>query len=126
MLIERPISTPGIFSIAGIDARDTAVIERTEREARVRDGVQVAANHWESAGWYGHARGENSADRSRLMAAVEPDFDARFAWLQPPILNDKTRLAMVADAKAGRIIAQGFETNGPATASLDLTWQQAG
>jgi hypothetical protein len=126
LLIERPISTPAIFTLAGIDPRETVVIERREREARARDGAQVAANHWESAGWYGHARGANSAGRSRMMSAVEPDFDARFPWLVPPIRNPFTRLAMVADAKAGRIIARGYETNGPATAPLDLTWHGAG
>ncbi len=122
MLIEQPISTPGIFSIAGIDPGDTAVIERSEREARVRDGVQVAANHWESAGWYGHARGENSPERSRLMSELKPQFDTAFAWLQPPIRNDNTRLAMVADAREGRMIARGYETTGAVTDTLDLTW----
>jgi hypothetical protein len=32
---------------------------------------------------------------------------------------------MVADAKAGRLVARGYETNGPATAALDLTWRVA-
>jgi hypothetical protein len=122
MLIEHPISTPGIFSIAGTKPGDTAVIERSEREARVRDGVQVAANHWESAGWYGHARGENSPGRSRLMSELKPQFDTTFAWLQPPIRNDNTRLAMVADAREGRMIARGYEKTGAVTDTLDLTW----
>jgi hypothetical protein len=125
MLIEHPIATPGIFMLAGAEARDTAVIERTEREARARDGDQVAANHWETAGWHGHARGENSAGRSRLMRDIEPEFDPKFAWLAPPILNRNTRLAMVADAKEGRMIARGYETTGAATQVLDLTWQIA-
>jgi hypothetical protein len=30
---------------------------------------------------------------------------------------------MVADAKEGRMIALGYETMGPATQVLDLTWQ---
>ena len=125
MLIEQPISTPGIFTLAGVDPRDTAVIERSEREARVRDGVQVAANHWESAGWYGHARGENSPERSRLMSEFKPQFDTTFAWLQPPIRNDNTRLALVADAREGRMIARGYETAGAVTDTLDLTWRTA-
>jgi len=125
MLIEQPISTPGIFTLAGVDPRDTAVIERSEREARVRDGVQVAANHWESAGWYGHARGENSPERSRLMSELKPQFDTTFAWLQPPIRNDNTRLALVADAREGRMIARGYETAGAVTDTLDLTWRTA-
>ena len=125
MLMERPISTPGIFSLAGVDPSETAVIERTEREARVRDGAHVAANHWESAGWYGHARGLDSPGRARMMSAVAPELDTRFPWLKHPILNDHTRLVFVADAKEGRLVAQGYERDGPATEPLELTWRQA-
>jgi hypothetical protein len=125
MLIEHPIATPGIFTLAGVEARDTAVIERTEREARARNGDQVAANHWETAGWHGHARGENSPSRARLMRDIGAEFDPTFAWLAPPILNSNTRLAMVADAKEGRMIARGYETRGPATQVLDMAWQIA-
>jgi hypothetical protein len=125
LLIEQPIATPGIFTLAGIDPRETVVIERTEREARVRDGAHVAANHWEAAGWHGHARGKNSPGRSRMMCGIKAEFDPAFAWLQPPILNDFTRLAMVADAKEGRMIARGYEITGVATDTLDLTWHAA-
>ncbi len=122
MLAERPISTPTIFSLAGLDAGETAVIERQETEARVRDGVQVAANHWESAGWHGHARGANSPGRARLISDVSPEFDSNFPWLKAPILNARTRLAMVADAREGRLIAQGYEDGAPATEPVSLTW----
>lgn len=125
MLIERPISTPAIFSIAGINPNETCVIERTEHEAKVRDGAHVAANHWEAAGWYGHPRGEDSPGRARLMSGIAPDFDPKFPWLERPILNDNTRLVMVADARRGQILAQGFEKTGPATEPLELTWQIA-
>ena len=60
MLAERPISTPGIFSLAGIKPGETAVIERTETEARVYEGANAAANHWQTPGWSGHARGNDS------------------------------------------------------------------
>lgn len=122
MLSERPISTPTIFSIAGVDPGETAVIERQETEARVRDGEQVAANHWESAGWQGHARGANSPGRSRMISSVAPEFDTSFPWLQAPILNPRTRLALVADARQGRLIAQGYEQGAPATEPLSLNW----
>lgn len=121
LLTESPISTPGIFSLAGTAPDETAVIERTERDARVRDGVAIAANHWETPGWSGHARGVDSPGRARMMDRLAPDFDPSFAWLKPPILNSKTRLAMVADAREVRLIAQGFETTGPATLPLELT-----
>lgn len=122
MLTERPISTPAIFSIAGLAPGETAIIERSERDARVRDGAHVAANHYESPGWGGHARGIDSGGRARLMSGLTPEFDTNFPWLVPPILNDHTRLVMVADASEGRMIAQGYERDGPATRPLDLTW----
>ncbi len=120
MLAERPISTPAIFSLTGVNASETAVIERCEREARVHDGVNVTANHWQAAGWRGHARGQNSAGRARQMHGVVPELDAHFPWLKSPILNANTRLVMVADAAQGRLVAQGFEDMAPATAPLEL------
>ncbi len=53
MLAERPISTPAIFSLAGVKPDETAVIERTEKEARVHEGANAAANHWQAPGWWG-------------------------------------------------------------------------
>jgi hypothetical protein len=125
MLMEQPISTPGIFTLAGIAPDETAVIERTEHEARVRDGDAVAANHWDTSGWPGQSRGESSVERARMMKKIEPRFDEDFAWLVPPVLNEKTRLAMVADAKAGRLVARGYEATGVATETLDLDWHAA-
>jgi hypothetical protein len=55
-----------------------------------------------------------------MMHRIVPDLDADFSWLKPPILNARTRLAMVSDAASGRLIAQGFETETPATALLSI------
>lgn len=120
-LTQEPISTPVIFSLAGIKAGETVVIERTETEARVHTGANVAANHWEAAGWRGRARGQKSAERASRMHAIMPDLVPDFSWLVPPILNGRTRLAMVADAAEGRLVAQGFEAMQPATQTLDLS-----
>jgi hypothetical protein len=121
MLATLPISTPAIFSLAGLRAAETAVIERTETEARVHEGANVAANHWQAAGWRGHSRGIDSSARAWFMhrgaLAMEPDF----SWLTFPVLNDCTRLAMVADPAQGRLIAQGFEARRPATEPLALS-----
>jgi hypothetical protein len=120
-LTSEPLSTPAIFSIAGVSRSETAVIERTETEARVHRGSQVAANHWQAAGWYGHPRGGDSKGRAGMLSRVNTDLGSDFSWLKPPVLNPRTRLAMVADALAGRLKAQGFEREAPATAPLDLT-----
>lgn len=120
-LASQPISTPAIYSIAGLAPGDTAVIERTETEARIHRGAQVAANHWQAAGWTGHARGGDSAGRTAMLHHVSPDLETDFAWLTAPVLNPRTRLAMVADASEGRLVAQGFEAERPATRRLQLT-----
>jgi hypothetical protein len=120
MLSERPISTPAIFSLAGVRPNETAIIERSETEARVHEGSNVTANHWQAPGWRGHARGRESLGRARQMHTVAPDLDPKFSWLGPPILNDNTRLVMIADAQQGRLVAQGFEAMQAATEPLEL------
>ncbi len=119
MLIETPIASPAIFSLAGLAANETCVIERLEEQAYVHDGPSVAANNWQTPGWLGRPRGRDSAGRSAMMAAVDTAFDEDLTWLRAPILNERTRLVMIADAKAGRFIAQGYEADGAATAVLN-------
>lgn len=119
-LITTPISTPAIFTLTGLKPNETVVIERTETEARVHDGANVAANHWQAAGWQGRPRGHDSAGRAHMMHTIPATFDTTFAWMKAPILNSHTRMACVADARQGRIIAQGWECHGPATLTLDL------
>ncbi len=119
-LVREPISTPAIFSLAGLKPNETTVIERTETEARVHDGPNVAANHWQAHGWNGHPRGSDSAGRACRMHTVAPELDSSFPWLEPPILNTHTRIVMVADAARGELVAQGYEDMAPATAPLEL------
>jgi len=125
MLAERPISTPAIFSLAGLKPSETAVIERTETEAHVHEGSNVVANHWQAPGWRGYSRGLDSAGRARQMHSVATELDPSFSWLARPILNWNTRLAMVADASEGRLVAQGYEvedrSSAPATEPLELS-----
>jgi hypothetical protein len=121
MLMERPIAAPAIFSLAGLKADESCVIERLEVEARVIDGEAAAANHWQAADWQGRSRGKDSQGRRRQMRASPANtFDPAFPWLSAPILNDRTRLVMIAEPRSGRILAQGYEADGPATAPLDL------
>lgn len=120
MLTKTPISTPAIFLLAGIAKDETQIIERTEHEAHVITGDAVAGNHWQAPDWTGRPRGKNSAGRATQMQRVEADFDSSFAWAKAPILNDRTRLIMMADAARGALIAKGFEGQTPATAALKL------
>jgi hypothetical protein len=120
MLTVAPVSTPAIFLLAGLRPGETSVIERLETEARVHDGPNAAANHWQAPGWRGRARGVESAERACLMHRVPSELEPGFPWLVAPILNPHTRLVMVADAARGSLLAQGFEDGAPATEPLTL------
>lgn len=120
MLIETPLASPAIFSLAGLAPAETCVIERTEVSAHVHDGPGVAANSWQAPGWRGRARGNDSAGRACRMASIATEFDSNLGWLDAPILNDRTRLVMIADASSGRLLAQGYEVGAAATATLDM------
>jgi hypothetical protein len=117
-LIETPITAPAIFTLAGLSAKETCVIERQETSAHVIDGSGVAANNWQTPGWHGHTRGNDSHGRARMMQDIAPEFDGDFPWLKAPILNERTRLVMVMDARQGRLVAQGYEAGKPATEVL--------
>lgn len=125
LLTTAPIAAPAIFSLAGITAGETCVIERTELDARVFDGKAVAANHWqpEQPGcydWRGRSRGIDSRGRAAQMPGLNATLSPDFSWAKWPVLNNHTRLIMVADAARGRLVAQGYEKDGPATAPLEL------
>lgn len=128
-LTEEPIALGAIYSLAGLEADETCVIERTETAARVFEGSQIAANHWRSdpphetsgyENWRGRSRGIDSLGRARLMPELDADLTADFSWAEFPVMNSHTRLLMVADARAGRLVAQGIEGMKAATQPLEL------
>ncbi len=111
-LQSEPISTPAIYSVAGLAPGETAVIERCETEARVHRGSQVAANHWQRTAGAGiHVAAIVRAGCHDADHRAGPRAD--FAWLRPPVLNARTRLAMVGDARAARVVAQVYEDGWP-------------
>ncbi len=122
MLIETPVAAPVTFALAGIAPHDVCIIERTERQAHVIEGPVCVTNHWHALDHGAHSRGIDSERRLEAMQkAGGIELDAAFPWLKPPVLNDLTRLAMVADAAEGRLVAQGFEEGVPATRPLELS-----
>lgn len=120
-LVRTPIASPCIFSLAGLGANETCVIERTETEAHSHHGQTCAANHWQTPGWTGRSRGVDSVGRALNMQSIPAELDSGFPWLKAPILNNHTKLVMVADASAGRLVAQGYEDEVPATDVLQLS-----
>lgn len=127
MLIRTPLATPATFSLAGVAPDETCIIERDETHAYVIDGKACAANHWQGLDHGAHPRGIDSAGRLAGMEGAGPvELDPSFPWLREPVLNDLTRLAMVADAARGRLVAQGFEEGQPATRPIELSMARDG
>jgi hypothetical protein len=119
MLETVPISTPVIYTLAGMRPDEACVIERRQLTARTLTGCASAANEWQSPDWrQGHFRAWRNAPRLEAMQATAGTMD--LSWLKPPILHRWTRLVMVADPSEGRMLAQGYEKDGAATDLLDL------
>lgn len=125
MLVSTPLCVGAIYTLSGVAPDEACVIERTETGTHIVEGPASAANAWQNSQWGGLVRGENNESRREMMAAQERRLDNGFAWLEPPVRNDLTRLAMVADAAQGRAIAQGYEAEGPVTQVLSLDMQPA-
>ncbi|MDA7946213.1 MAG: hypothetical protein MPJ78_01910 [Hyphomicrobiaceae bacterium] len=124
VLTDTPLCVGAIYTLCGVSPGEACVIERTETEAYVVEGPASAANAWQNPAWGGRVRGENNQSRYEMMTAQERRLDD-FSWLQPPVRNDLTRLAMVADPARGQMIAQGYEAEGPVTRVLSLETETA-
>lgn len=120
MLIQTPVALPVIFLLSGLGPKQGCIIERYGSEVKVIDAPATAANHWQAIQRRGRPRGELSHQRARQLAARRADAGEDLGWLAPPVLNETTRLAMVAEAATGRLSARGYEADGPATRTLRL------
>lgn len=107
-LIESPICVPALFSLAGID--EGCIIERKWGKAFVHEAPSAIANQWITVGLHGHVRGEKNTERQQDMQKIlaSENYNS-FDWVKPPILNNKTRLAFMANAKTGQLKVQGWE-----------------
>ncbi len=116
-----PICVPAIFTLAGPNAGEAVVIERTEAAA-FKSAEPAAANHWATTtGPVGRPRNASSIKRRAAMVGLIANMpNWSFDWLQPPILQPDTRLAVMANPRTGRLLVQGWEKSGPATAVLDM------
>ncbi|SED54447.1 hypothetical protein SAMN05444161_3438 [Rhizobiales bacterium GAS191] len=134
-----PLANATIFTLVGLGPDETCVIERTREDHATRSGIASAANDWQYGAFPGNWQGigeddddsnDQRGDNDERSAAIEK-FAGRptedFAWLQSPILNGNTRLAVEADPRKGELRVRGYETApdeedsaNPVTATLDL------
>lgn len=120
MLQSTPITTPVIFTLAGLRPEQTATIERLP-EAHITLKDAFAVNEWRAT--LPAVRHHKAFENENRLAAIrtasatcEPDFE----WVRWPILNADTRLALMANAATGEILARGYEHGAPATRTLTL------
>lgn len=113
LIVSAPLARPTLFTLAGAKQGELALIERTEREARVYRGPAIVANDWRRSepGWQPRMTHENNVRRTAAMR--EAGIDApRFDWVRKPVLNRLTRLAVEMSAVgAGDFAARGYECN---------------
>ncbi len=116
-----PVCVAAIFTLAGLKPGEAVVIERTETGA-FSPAEPAAANHWAATpGPKGKPRNRSSLGRRATMAKLIADGHPwSLDWLQDPILHPDTRLAVMASAASGRLLVQGWEKHGAATAMLDI------
>jgi hypothetical protein len=123
MLESTPICTPVIYTLAGLRPSEVCVIERRETSASIVIRSACAGNEWQTPEWHpGHHSAFENAKRLAAIQTAPGSLD--LGWLHWPILNKETRLALAADPAQGRLIAQGYEADGPATRPLELTFSR--
>ncbi len=120
VLCETALCLPAFFTLSGIAPEQGCVIERLEDQAAVHQAPASAANHWMSFRVADRPRGEDSVGRWQMMEQARERTASDFSWLVPPILNQTTRVAVIANAAQGFLMVQGFEAHGPATAVFSL------
>lgn len=121
MLVETPLCLPVLFTLSGVRPEEGCLIERTETDAIVHDGVCAVANQWHSAHLTGRARGRDNPGRRSLLEQTHRRPLSGFEWVTPPILNRFTRLAVTANAAQGTLRVLGYEREAPATAEFHLS-----
>jgi len=120
LLCREPVALPVLYVLAGTEPGEGCLIERLEDRAFVHDAPAVAANHWQTPGLGGDPRGCESHQRHAHLAATQESAADGFDWLAPPVLNDCTRVAVVANAARGRLAVQGYEAETAVTRPLRL------
>jgi len=116
MLTTTPISIPAFFTISGLEPNEGCVIERTETDARVHSAPFSISNHWLDVDMPGWDRGNDSLGRLLQMNDLRDGATNDFNWVKPPILNETTRLAVVANAAQGALHVRGYEANASGSA----------
>lgn len=119
-LIETPLCTPAFFILSGVGVDEACVIERFEDGGDVHEGPTSIANQGLKRPRPGHVGVGNSAARRALLETLRDRQQSGFDWVVEPILNNRTRVTVVANATRGVLSVQGWENGVPATRPLTV------
>jgi len=114
-LIETPLAIPAFFTLSGTAPGQACLIEREEHGASIHESPTACANHWMQRDVPGHYRGFDSQGRLKLMRETRDQATDGFDWVTAPILNETTRVAVVANALEGKLLVRGYEREGVVT-----------
>jgi hypothetical protein len=121
------VARPVVYTLVGCAAHERCVIERTETGFLTREEETTAANDWlpRRKGWEGRigtrrfltasfdeAAGFSCARREGLANWRGSLAQTHFDWLQVPVLNPYTRLAVAMSPALGILRAAGYDMNG--------------
>ncbi len=116
-LTEATVSVPVIFTLVGVRAGEYAVIQKSLAGTVVRQATAVT-NCWLDA----HLPGDLGMNQAPVRLAKLQESLAvgdNFRWLQPPVLNHESRLAVEMCPATGLFRAQGWEDGRPVTALFE-------
>lgn len=114
-IAETPLAMPAFITLSGCNADQACLIERDERSSTIHESPTACANHWIDRDVPGHSRGVDSRGRRTLMEQDRDTVEDGFDWVRYPILNETTRLAVIANARTGKLMVRGYERDGRVT-----------
>jgi hypothetical protein len=119
LLETAPVARPVLFMLVGPNAGERIVIERRLDRLRTYSDGTVVANAWceDVDGWRPRVCGEGTPrENNRCRVATLSGWQGRsgdgFAWAEPPVTNEFTRLTVEMCPGAGTLSVMGWEPDG--------------
>ncbi len=114
MLEKTEVAAPVIYTLVGTKPDDYAIIQKSAAGTVVRH-ARCVTNCWLDAGLPGDLGSNDAPARLRKLNSSLAAGD-NFRWLQPPVLNQDSRLAVEMSPMQGFVRVQGWNGTRPVTA----------
>lgn len=119
LLARTPVARPVIYTLASVPAGQSAIIERLPTGATVRRTDIAVANDWMPArsSWEGRSQSdlggaEDCAARVAAIRGAVERSNTPFDWIDPPVRNGMTRLAVEMDLTTCVMQVRSYEPDG--------------